>query len=133
MIRLHGCVSHNAVATAEFRHRNRQCAMGFKFASKQSHNGIDGRNLVLVGHHQTLHTIVDAEHIQGIRTGEQVEDHIVLGNKTVEELDRLGIDAVIAIGKQLIVIALCIIRSSIMAVSKSKSIVISFTYSILLM
>ena len=73
--------------------------MGFKFASKQSHHSINGRHLVLVGHHQTLYAIVDTEHIQGIRTGKQVEDHIVLGNKTVEELDRLGIDAVIAIGK----------------------------------
>ena len=90
---------HNAVAALELAHRNGQRAVGFHLARQQFHNGIYRRHFVLIGHYHTFYIVVDAEHIQSIRTSEQIENHIVLCHKTVEELHRFLRDAVVFVGE----------------------------------
>ena len=94
-----GSTHHDAVATLEFAHRNRQSAMGFHLTRKQLHHRVDGGHLVLIGHHQALHAIVDAEHIQGIRASKKIENHVVLCHQAVEELHGLVVDAVVLVSK----------------------------------
>ena len=75
--------------------------MRIHLAREQLHHGIYGRHFILITHHHAFHAVVDAEHVQGIGTSEQVEDHIVLSHKAIEELHGCIINAIVAVGKHI--------------------------------